>query len=293
MSDVKSTLSCPICGTKQFSRTFEVTRIDRYAQVLPEDKRVNAKYRECSYCLAMYLENGNFDEEAYASGQYYSVDFQDSDALENRYNFVRSLPQGKSDNLDRVARIKSFAKSVEVSENRKKSVLDIGAGMGVFLDRFVDHEWSGTAVEPDANLCGHIRKVLPEVKVIEGYVETAINDQKFDLITLNRVLEHIPSPTHIIQSLKKLLTADGFLYIELPDVLSFYVDGPNNEAFGYGHYVVYSPLAMTILAKQAGFEILAMNRVVDPSTKFTLYAFLDVEESRKTPKMPNMKLWRK
>jgi SAM-dependent methyltransferase len=152
-------------------------------------------------------------------------------------------------------------------------VLDIGAGMGVFLYAFLDSKWEGVAVEPDRYCCELMKQKMSQATILNGYSSEVPHTARYDLITLNRVLEHIKNPLPVLREEYDHLNDDGILYIELPDVWSYFYDGPNNEAFGYGHFIVYSPAALELLARGAGFELIHLNRVNEPSTKFSLYAF--------------------
>ena len=138
--------------------------------------------------------------------------------------------------------------------------------------QFLDNKWDGTAVEPDSKACRHLKRVMPTISVINGEIKD-LKIEKFNLITLNRVLEHVYNPAVLLSDIVSYSTQDTIIYLELPDVLSFYNDGPNNEAFGYGHYSVYSPAALDILAQKAGLETCMIDRTVEPSSKFTIYGF--------------------
>jgi len=262
MSDV-----CPICGGALSEHEFTVTRDDKWGRYPSEHTSGPATYRECIGCGAMIFK-GSWDYgDAYGGGFYYGVDGDPKEFLARRFHQILSLPREKSDNVQRVARIRKFVSDEGISGE----VLDVGAGMGVFLHEFLDASWQGTAVETDPNACDHLEAVLPGVTVIKGAMPS---DVRYDLITLNRVLEHVPDPLDMLTAQRDLLGHKGCLYVEVPDVQSYFLDGANNEAFGYGHLIVYSPQALTLLSRKAGLEVVLLRRVVEPSAKFTLYAFL-------------------
>ena len=98
--------------------------------------------------------------------------------------------------------------------------------MGVFLYQFLDDKWEGTAVEPDSKACRHLKRVMPTISVINGEIKD-LKIEKFNLITLNRVLEHVYNPAALLCDLLNYSNQDTIIYLELPDVLSFYKDGPN------------------------------------------------------------------
>ncbi|MGH8704621.1 MAG: class I SAM-dependent methyltransferase, partial [Burkholderiales bacterium] len=119
--------------------------------------------------------------EAIAAG-YYEVDLAGSSVAE-KYAKVMALPAEKSDNAQRVLRIRRFL------ESRPGRVLDVGAGTGVFLSRFLTENttWTGVGVEPDPAAAAHLRS-LKRFEVIEGLFTPALRLGGFDLVTLNKVV---------------------------------------------------------------------------------------------------------
>ena len=269
-----SAMKCPICKNRKFKTEFEVTRRDNKYAYTGKRQIELPKYFVCDNCEVMILDDIADYEKIYTDGTYYAVDSEPMDFLHKRFQQVISFPKGQSDNLERIERIKSFLKTQEYfKDSAVKKVLDIGAGMGVFLYQFLDDSWKGTALEPDPNAFKHMKKVLPNVEIINGLTIDIPPDNKYDLITMNRVLEHIYDPFDVLSAIKKHITDEGILYLELPDAISYYKDGPNNPDFGWGHYCVYSPNSLLLLTSQAGFEFVSMSRQTEPSGKFTLYGF--------------------
>ena len=124
-----------------------------------------------------------------------------------------------------------------------------------------------------------MQEILPNVEIINGYLSDLKSNKTFDLITLNRVLEHLYNPSLILNECQKFLKESSLLYLEVPDSLSFYNDGKNNEAFGYGHYHVYSPISLKMLMEKTGYSTLSICQTTEPSGKFTLYGFFKKKQS--------------
>lgn len=99
----------------------------------------------------------------------------------------------------------------------KGSLLDIGAGTGDFLVTAKANGWQITGVEPNENA-----KKLAVSKGIsfENDIES-IENQKFDVITMWHVLEHVPNVEHQIKELKRLLKPNGTIIIAVPNFKSF------------------------------------------------------------------------
>ncbi len=278
--------ACPICACTKARREFTVTREtpDIYATYREGDRYQPAQYWECDNCEAM-LWKGRPEYEHIYDGFAYRAETGDAEKfIAARFEKIISLPEKASDNCQRVDRIKKFlAEKKRLSDTEAvHDVLDVGAGLGVFLYRFLDESWIGTAVEPDAVACAHMKRVLPGAHILEGYLNEVTLRQQFDLITINRMLEHVPDPYKILKTVRKRLKPGGYLYLELPDVRAYFENGPHDPDFSYGHYIVYSPVALAVLTANSGLDMVALNRVNEPSGKHTLYGFFRIRVPHET-----------
>ena len=84
--------------------------------------------------------------------------------------------------------------------------------------------------------------VYPSLAELEAAGEAA-----FDLISLAHVLEHIPDPVQYLAGLRKWLTPNGWLLIEVPNLYG-------HDCFEVAHPVSYSPHTLRQVLIQAGFQ---------------------------------------
>ncbi len=98
-----------------------------------------------------------------------------------------------------------------------KTLLDVGAGTGDFLLKAKNNKWGIEGVEPNfiAKRRAQIKgiELRPDLKELEG--------NKYDVITLWHVLEHLPNLDEQIIQLVSLLTAKGTLVIAVPNFNSY------------------------------------------------------------------------
>ncbi|PVW15372.1 methyltransferase [Marixanthomonas spongiae] len=97
------------------------------------------------------------------------------------------------------------------------SLLDIGAGTGEFLKKASEKGWEIYGAEPNKKA-----RTISEEKGItlkESFTEFA--GQKFDVITLWHVLEHIPKLHEAITQIEQLLKPGGILLIAVPNYKSY------------------------------------------------------------------------
>jgi len=96
------------------------------------------------------------------------------------------------------------------------SILDVGAAIGQFLF-FASRDFNifGTEISESAI---KIAKDKYNLNLLKGNLEDIdFGDQKFDLITLFHVLEHVPSPSSLIKKCYDLLNKDGIIVIAVPN----------------------------------------------------------------------------
>ena len=97
----------------------------------------------------------------------------------------------------------------------KGKILDIGAGTGDFLKIAQENGWKITGIEPERKA----RNRAGEKGVLLEENQEKIDD-KYDVITMWHVLEHIPDLENQIIFLKNHLTDNGILVIAVPNYKS-------------------------------------------------------------------------
>ncbi len=104
----------------------------------------------------------------------------------------------------------------------EKKLLDIGCGTGDFLLAAQKKNWSVVGVEPNKNAADLANKKLNSESKIYASLDALMNThQKFSIITLWHVLEHVPDYDQYITKIKTLLNPNGTLIIAVPNFNSF------------------------------------------------------------------------
>jgi 2-polyprenyl-3-methyl-5-hydroxy-6-metoxy-1,4-benzoquinol methylase len=113
--------------------------------------------------------------------------------------------------------LKRKLKLINSFETVSKNILDVGAGTGDFLKVCKDNSWNVFGVEPslDARSIANQKGVTLKENLSE------INNQKFKVITLWHVLEHVENLSDYVSQLKELLSEDGRLIIAVPNYKSY------------------------------------------------------------------------
>lgn len=100
-------------------------------------------------------------------------------------------------------------------------VLDYGCGTGASLLEIIALGAEAYGIEADPN----VKQVVDALglRIHIGTLDNApFADEKFDLIVLNQVLEHIPSPENLLVKFKKMLKPKGRLVLSFPNSGSVY-----------------------------------------------------------------------
>ncbi len=113
--------------------------------------------------------------------------------------------------------LKSKLKLINSLQNKKGSLLDIGAGTGEFLMIAKDNGWQTIGIEPSAKA----REIAIQKGVSFSESLKNLDSFSFDVITMWHVLEHVPNLDNQIKELKRLLKPNGTLLIAVPNFNSF------------------------------------------------------------------------
>jgi len=149
----------------------------------------------------------------------------------------------------------------------------VGSGLGIFPYFFNKNLASKfSLIETDNKNISFLRKYLKFKNVFKNTEFFKKNNNKFDLITFNKILEHVEKPGLMLAKFSKLLKKDGLIYIEVPDVLaakkSFF-----REEFFIEHHHIFSFISLSKLVSNSNLQIKIIERIIEPSGKFTLYCF--------------------
>ncbi len=208
------------------------------------------------------------------TGDYVTANYGDEAGIRRTFDRINNLPPEQSDNVARVRRIGEFAAGHFAADRpRPWSVLDVGSGLCVFLHRMKQAGWACTALDPDPRSARHARETVG-VQAVCGSFGEVEDLGTFDLITFNKVLEHVREPATLLARSGQHLAPGGFVYVELPDGEAAFADSPAREEFFIDHFHVFSLTSLAQLASRAGLQVRAIERLREPSGKYTLRAFL-------------------
>jgi len=275
-----SSVKCNICGATATHELLTIHKPDRFEKAKGvDDNDYVRKWMKCENC-GVAINNRPSESKQIVNDietSYYEIDLGNESNLRKKYDYVMSLPDNESDNAGRVARILSFLKN-HFHDLNNIDICDVGCGLGIFPSKLMDvvkttatKEINITGIEPDPISFSFV-KSLDKFPVLKGYFPDAVHDQIFDLITFNKVLEHIPDPLQMVEAASEHLKRNGLVYIEVPCITNTWKKPPTNGSLGVLHYNLYSIKSLRYLIEKTDLTVLMAERIVEPSGKLAVYA---------------------
>ncbi len=141
-----------------------------------------------------------------------------------------------------------------VALSKRGRMLDVGCGNGSTLRTF-------HSLFPDWDLAGfdittHSESIVRAIPGVRDFFSGSLHtiDQRFDLITMVYVVEHLPDPRQGLQQLARLLRPGGILWVHTSD---FWANPFDLAVVDHSSHFMVDTLAE--LVQRCGFEILDRN----------------------------------
>ena len=161
-------------------------------------------------------------------------------------------------------------KYLESLTRSKGRLLDIGSGDGSFCEFAHQFGWTAYGIDP-AGPNKQEKSETGELRLINGSLSSLQTNQKFDVITMWDVVEHLENPLEIIDTCKKHLSHNGWLVLETGNFQSVDRVNSGNDWWCYqkDHRWYFAPEAMSEALKTIGFGKFAFSeRALRPWLNF-------------------------
>nr|NGX57099.1 dTDP-3-amino-3,4,6-trideoxy-alpha-D-glucopyranose [Candidatus Anoxychlamydiales bacterium] len=147
--------------------------------------------------------------------------------MENKINFSEELKNIQNctwdrDLYDNYNHILAFYMAQSVMENTSKnsSLLDLACGDGTLLEMMSNHFSSIVGVDGSDKYLNLAKKKISTAKFYNSLIEDFNTDQKFDVVTLLCILEHVIDPISILKKAATFLKEDGIMIVHVPNALA-------------------------------------------------------------------------
>ena len=242
---------CPVCLS-------EDTTIDKSATaILDLLNNIDVYVYKCKTCNSIYLwpyismvELSKLYESSYFTGEQSNLNVP-STGSDYEVEFAEN-------------RIEKFKSTIELLLSFKpnaKNILDIGAATGKFLSIAREYKLDVFGVEY-SNYASQEAKDKYGFNFFVGDLENFQSDEKFDLIHLNHVFEHLVDPNASIRKIDSLLSDDGIIYIEVPFQFNIverikyklFNSHKKFDVFSVHHPIFYRPNSLKKIFRNHGYR---------------------------------------
>ena len=200
---------------------------------------------DCDFIFTQDVPTENDAGPYYKSEEYISHSNTNKGLVNKLYHIVREHMLSKKHQL--IAGLQ-----------QGKTILDVGAGTGYFLNYMKQQGYETLGIEIDADARAHGQKefgldIRPPKDLKEGLI-----DKKFDTISLWHVLEHLYNPETYLQHFYNVLQDNGHLIIALPNADSYDANRYKSYWAAYDvprHLWHFTPKTLEKLANDNGFKL--------------------------------------
>ena len=145
------------------------------------------------------------------------------------------------------------------------ALLDVGAATGVFVERARRHGWAASGVEPSAWAAAHARDTMGQPVMTGSLEDLTVEPGSLGGVTMWEVIEHLPDPREVLEHIRRLLRADGFLALSTPDAGSTVAKLLGRRWPGWKkvpeHLYHFDRPTLRRLLHETGFDVSAMTYV--------------------------------
>jgi len=143
-------------------------------------------------------------------------------------------------------------------EGEGNSVIDIGCGSGMLVDRLAKIGYQATGLDWSAPAIEYARNHYQGEYILADVEQGLDTGSKFNCAVASHILEHLENPHEFLQSVKRIVELDGYLVIAVPN-LDWW--NPNSiyrsvsTVFDPEHVVGYSPKGVGRLLEANGYRV--------------------------------------
>ena len=260
-------IKCQFCGYRKFSLKFHYKKKppkETNFKIKKKDyERFYVRCKNCSHLYSlMYFNLDNLYTKNYSKFTYGKKIFR-------TFTKIKNLPKHKSDNFFRVKRFINFCDKNRI---KNKKFLDIGSGTGIFPYELNKKNIDIRCIEKDLNFRKHLKENL-SLRVIKDNYNNRKFRSKFNVISINKVLEHVEKPNDFLKKISNFLCKGGYIYFEVPDAELASKINKNREELFVEHIHGFSKKSTKLLFKLNYFSIIKIKSIIEPSGKYTIYGF--------------------
>lgn len=231
-------MQCVICNKNDF-------------ELITDQLRFNIKQNvvRCKNCQIVSLENPEEDVVDYTKSEYrekYTAIIGEKSTPKEFFDLQMNFQE------NRIKRVKDLI-------NNDSEILEVGCSTGYFLEAIKNKVSKVVGIELDPNHA-KFAKEFCDLKIYQQALEDIeFGKEKFDVIFMFQVLEHIQKPLEFLRNCKKILKPNGTIYVEVPNIddalFSVYrIKSFEERYFRAPHVYYYSKITLEKMFNKAGLQ---------------------------------------
>jgi len=235
-------MSCNLCGKTSVEVILDKPAIPIFTNARDEDKEDNQLY---SCYLTQCLNCGHVFQPI-------SKDVREALEAVYRSEYAQLTTPLGTGNWGKEMAVHQLSKLGKIDQYKRKSILEIGCGNGYLLRELSRSGFKDlVGIEPSIQDAQEVENILLLNEFIT--IDFAIK-RKFDFIFSFGVFEHVDQISTLMKFVKKHLSEDGELFIEVPNCLK-QLDSGDPAVFCHEHVHCFYNASLCYLLADYGFEI--------------------------------------
>lgn len=230
---------CPLCQSTHFTNYMVVKD-----HAVSHESFSISKCNKCDFLFTNPRPDKDNIQKYYESANYISHQDKSSNLTNFLYKLVRRIT------------LKKKVRWINENSSKKGRLLDFGCGTGYFLQEALKNGWEATGFEVNSQAAAvalgkHGLQVYDDINLLKA-------ENKFDVITLFHVLEHVHDLCGTLKILLSLLKKRGTLMIAVPNYNSH--DSLNYKENWASldvprHLYHFTSQTMEVMAQEYGLKI--------------------------------------
>jgi len=239
----ESKVACLGCN----SDDYRILNVNNQSRVKDNKELINPLriWVKCNDCGLIYA-NPIPDKDSL--NEYYSLLAKEDDInVEQRFEFLVRMSNKRLEKIEKY--------------HDKSNILDIGTGSGVFVGAAIDRGWDANGLELAEGNCQYAKEKF-NIELINKDFYEFDPDEKYDVVTLFEVIEHLRDPVKAIKKARGLLKEDGLFVLATPIRDSLYGKKAEEKNIFWTtveHLIYFDKNIIINYLEENGFEVLESN----------------------------------
>ena len=132
---------------------------------------------------------------------------------------VRAYQGDNIYDFDNEIQLKWYPERIVKYSEGAESLLELGLGHGITATTFAPHFKRHVVIDASRAVIANFRQRYPDAKVeiVESFFEAFDTQERFDVIVLGYILEHVDDPVLILRHFRKFLRPRGRMFVTVPN----------------------------------------------------------------------------